>query len=118
MVNGIDFIGINIDPDTAFNTYEGYYTDETLEWVKNKLNEIDPDGTKPVFLVGHLSAKCYYYGTDLVETMINGNVKKFYGIFKGHKTHFIYTDTSTANAWNIKTNHLVRFCILMKTIIR
>ncbi len=88
VVNGIDFIGINIDPDTAFNTHEGYYTDETLEWVKNKLNEIDPDGTKPVFLVGHLSAKCYYYGTDLVETMINGNVKKFYGIFKGHKNAF------------------------------
>lgn len=62
VVNGIDFIGINIDPDTAFNTHEGYYTDETLEWVRNKLNEIDPNGIKPVFLVGHLSAKAYTMG--------------------------------------------------------
>lgn len=88
VVNGVDFIGINIDPDTAFNTHEGYYTDETLEWVRNKLNEIDPKGIKPVFLVGHLSAKCYYYGSELKETMTNGNVKKFYGVFKGHKNAF------------------------------
>ena len=40
VVGGIDFIGINIDPDTAFNSHEGYYSDETLVWVKNKLDEI------------------------------------------------------------------------------
>lgn len=40
VVNGVDFIGINIDPDTAFNTHEGYYTDETLEWVKGNLLKV------------------------------------------------------------------------------
>ena len=40
IVNGIDFIGVNIDPNTAFNTHEGHYSNETLIWVKNKLNEI------------------------------------------------------------------------------
>lgn len=89
VVNGIDFIGINIDPDTAFNSHEGYYSDETLLWVKGKLNEIDPVGTKPVFVVGHLSAAYYYYnGDEMSETMINGNSSLFYDIFRGHKNAF------------------------------
>ena len=88
VVNGIDFIGINIAPDTAFDSHEGYYSDETLIWVKNKLNEIDPLGTKPVFVAGHLSAIYYYNDNRLVETMKNGNTALFYDIFKGHKNAF------------------------------
>lgn len=88
IVNGIDFIGINIDPDTAFNSHEGYYNDETLVWVKNKLNEIDPEGRKCVFVVGHLSAIYYYNNGKLVETMINGDRSLFYDIFKGHQNVF------------------------------
>ena len=88
VVNGIDFIGINIDPDTAFNSHEGYYSDGTLVWVKNKLREIDPDGTKPVFLVGHLSAIYRYNDGQWRETMINGNKELFYSIFEGHKNAF------------------------------
>ncbi len=88
VVNGIDFIGINIDPNTAFNTHEGYYSDETLIWVKNKLNEIDPDGKKCVFVVGHLSAIYYYNDGQLCETMINGDRNLFYDIFKGHQNTF------------------------------
>ena len=88
VVNGIDFIGINIHPDTAFNSHEGYYSDETLIWVKNKLNEIDPDGRKCVFVIGHLSAAYYYTNGKLTETMINGNCGLFYDIFKGHKNAF------------------------------
>lgn len=88
VVNGIDFIGINIDPDTAFNSHEGYYNNETMLWVKNKLNEIDPDGKKPVFVVGHLSAIYYYNDGVLKETMINGDSLLFYDIFKGHRNTF------------------------------
>ena len=88
VVNGIDFIGINIEPDSAFDSHEGYYSDETMIWVKNKLNEIDPDGTKPVFVVGHLSAIYYYSDGSLVEILINGNRELFYDIFKGHKNAF------------------------------
>ncbi len=90
VVNGIDFIGINIDPNTAFNSHEGYYSDETLIWVKNKLSEIDPDGTKPVFVVGHLSAIYYYNGGNLCETMINGDRTLFYDIFEGHRNAFYF----------------------------
>ena len=88
VVNGIDFIGINIDPDTAFNSHEGYYSSETLRWVKNKLDEIDPDGKKCVFVVGHLSAIYYYNDGELSETMINGDRSLFYEVFKGHQNTF------------------------------
>ena len=88
IVNGIDFIGINIDPNTAYNSHEGYYSDETMLWVKRKLNEIDPLGTKPVFIVGHLSAIYYYNDGVLKETMSNGNRDLFYNMFKGHKNAF------------------------------
>lgn len=88
VVGDIDFIGINIDPNTAFNSHEGYYSDETLIWVKNKLNEIDPQGKKCVFVVGHLSAIYYYNDGTLKETMINGNRSLFYDIFEGHQNTF------------------------------
>ena len=88
VVGGIDFIGINIDPNTAFNSHEGYYNDETLLWVKEKLNEIDRDGTKPIFVFGHLSAIYYYNDGALRETMHNGSRALFYEIFRGHRNCF------------------------------
>lgn len=88
VVNGIDFIGINIDPNTSFNSHEGYYNDATLIWVKNKMDEIDPHGKKPIFIVGHLSAIYYYNDGTLKETMINGDTQLFYGLFRGHKNAF------------------------------
>ncbi len=88
VVKGIDFIGINIDPNTAFNSHEGYYSSETLLWVKHKLNEIDPDGKKCVFVVGHLSAIYYYNDGEIRETMINGDRSLFYEVFKGHQNTF------------------------------
>lgn len=87
VVNGVDFIGVNINPDTAYNTHDGYYTEEALTWVKNKLNEIDPDGVKPVFIVGHLSALYYFDGTELKETLPK-NKELFFDVFKNHKNAF------------------------------
>ena len=88
VVNGIDFIGINIHPDTAFNSHEGYYSSETMIWVKKKLDEIDPDGKKCVFVVGHLSAIYHLNDGEWLETMINGDRDLFYSIFKGHQNTF------------------------------
>lgn len=88
VVNGVDFIGLNIDPNAAFNTHEGYYSDEAMLWVKNKLDEIDPEGVKPIFIVGHLSAIYYFTDGTWGQTMINGNRELFYEIFKGHRNAF------------------------------
>ena len=88
VVNGLDFIGINIDPNTAFNSHEGYYNNETLIWVRDKVDEIDPEGKKPIFVVGHLSAIYYFNNKDLCETMGNGDRELFYSIFKGHRNAF------------------------------
>lgn len=87
VVKGVDFIGINVDPNTAYNSHEGYYTDETLRWVDKKLEEIDPLGTKPVFVVGHLSAT-YCSGGKWWESMLNGNVQLFYEVLSKHKNLF------------------------------
>ena len=88
VVNGIDFIGINVDPNTALNSHEACYTEQTLVWVKNKLDQIDPDGNKCVFLVGHLSAIYYFNNGHLCETMDRRCRALFYDIFKGHKNAF------------------------------
>ena len=88
VVNGIDFIGINIDPNTAFNSHEGSYNNDSLIWVKNKLAEIDPEGNKCVFVVGHLSAVCYINDGTLRESLINGDRELFYDVFKGHRNAF------------------------------
>ncbi len=88
-VGGYDFFGINIDPDTSFNSHEGYYADSSLDWLKRKLDEVDPTGKKPLFVAGHLSAVFKYLNDeDFTETLINGNVEKFYDTFKGHKNLF------------------------------
>jgi hypothetical protein len=87
-LGGIDFIGINIHPDTAFNSHEGYYSNETMRWVKDKLNEIDPDGKKLIFVVGHLSAIYVEMNGELNETMINGDTALFYDMFRGHRNAF------------------------------
>ena len=58
VIDGIDFFGLNIDPNTAFNTHDGVYNEKALLWLKNKLDEVDPHGDKLIFVAGHLS---YYY---------------------------------------------------------
>ena len=120
VINGIDFVGINIDPDTAYNSHEGYYSNESMLWVKNKLDEIDPDGKKPIFVVGHLSAIYYYNDGILKETMINGDSDLFYEIFKGHRNTFYlyghvhgeracYKDFSSGAVLHIKDKQPIDF---------
>ena len=86
VINGIDFIGVSIDPNTAFNTHDGYYTEETIDWVDAKLNEIDPDGNKLVFVVGHLAT--YHRNNLVVEKAKDKNIDKFIEVLCKHKNLF------------------------------
>ena len=92
VVNGIDFIGINIDPD----------------------------GKKLVFVVGHLSAIYYYNDGVLKETMRNGDSDLFYDIFNGHRNTFYlyghvhgeracYKDFSSGAVLHIKDKQPIDF---------
>ena len=118
VVNGIDFIGINIDPDTAFNSHEGYYSDETLIWVKNKLNEIDPDGRKCVFVIGHLSTIFISPIENRFKQWITVTVLCSTISSKDIGTPSTFTDTCTEKIPATETVHRERFCISMSRICR
>ncbi len=57
VVNGVDFIGLAPDPDLIWSNQQWAFNQDSMRWLKNKLNEIDPDGIKPIFMVCH-------YATD------------------------------------------------------
>lgn len=55
VIDGIDFFGLNVDPDDAFDNHDCGYNRESLVWLKEKLRTVDPEGNKLIFVVGHLS---------------------------------------------------------------
>ncbi len=106
VIDGVDFFGLNIDPDTAFNSHDGVYGDRALAWLKEKLNAIDPDGDKLLFVVGHLSATVLRDGTTLREgmddcqrtalyTALSGHRNLFYLYGHVHGQHFAHTRSAT-----------------------
>ncbi len=87
MIDGIDFFGLNIDPDTAFDSHEGTYNKKALVWLKEKLDAIDPDGNKVIFVVGHLSATTRRNG-KLFESMRQPQRDELYHALSGHRNLF------------------------------
>jgi len=88
VIDGVDFFGLNIDPDTAFNSHDGYYNQESLDWLKNKLTEIDPEGNKLIFVTGHLSASTVWNDEKIVESMSEMHRDALYNALAGHKNLF------------------------------
>ena len=88
VVDGVDFFGLNIDPDDAFNNHDCNYSGEALCWLKRKLAEVDPEGNKPIFVVGHLSATSVKNERDVVETMPQGHKDALYDALCGHRNLF------------------------------
>lgn len=106
VIDGVDFFGVNIDPDTAFNSHDGVYNKKALLWLQNKLDEIDPDGKKLIFVVGHLAFYCRRYGK--IENSCNSEAETadFLRALSGHKNLFylyghahgqscVYTDSAS-----------------------
>ncbi len=88
-IGGIDFFGLNIDPDEAFNSHDCSYDVDAIKWLKNKLNEVDPNGKKLIFVVGHVSATVRdvngkIYNRDMDERRKKALVEAFLG----HKNLF------------------------------
>ncbi len=88
VIDGVDFFGLNLDPDTAFNSHDGTYSDEALAWLKKKLDAIDPAGNKLLFVVGHLSATVLKDGTTLREDMDEHQRTALYTALAGHRNLF------------------------------
>lgn len=88
VIDGIDFFGVNIDPDTAFNSHDGTYNDEALQWLKKKLDQVDPEGNKLLFVVGHLSATVWKDSNTLREDMDPPHRVVLYGALAGHANLF------------------------------
>lgn len=88
VVDGIDFFGLNLDPDDAFNNHDCFYNQEALRWLKKRLDEIDPDGSKLIFVVGHLSATTVKHEKDVVETMSQQHKDSLYRALCGHRNLF------------------------------
>lgn len=88
VVDGIDFFGLNIDPDSAYNTHDGYYNRESLEWLSAKLDEIDPNGDKLIFVTGHLSATTVVDDREAIESMGKEHTDALYDAFNGHRNLF------------------------------
>jgi len=88
VVDGVSFFGLNLDPDDAFNNHDCNYNGESLRWLKRKLNEIDPDGNRLIFVVGHLSATTVKHECNVVETMAESHKNALYDALNGHKNLF------------------------------
>lgn len=88
VIDGIDFFGINIDPDSAFNSHDGYYDERALLWLGDKLKEVDPEGNKLIFVVGHLSATTVVNEEKISESMREDKSKELYNALVGHRNLF------------------------------
>lgn len=85
-VNGIIFAGLNPDHDLIWSTQGSGFNKESMTWLDKKLDELDPDGTKVIFV------NCHYPIDNRHEINSNGtNVYSQWGskqlieVFSGHK---------------------------------
>lgn len=101
-VNGIGFAGLSPDPDIIFNKQGDGMSDEALAWLDAKLDEVDPDGTKVIFV------NCHYVIDGRGPTSSNDrstyHAERLIPIFLGHNNLFhlyghweTWFDTNTVN---------------------
>lgn len=105
VIDGIDFFGLNIDPDSAFDTHDGVFNRHALLWLKSKLAQIDPQGNRLIFVVGHLSTYCRKYGkielccaAEEAEALLStfaGHRNLFYLFGHEHGQSCVYTDSAS-----------------------
>lgn len=88
-IDGVDFFGINIDPDEAFDSHDCCYDLASLAWLKQKLAQVDPLGDKLLFVVGHVSATVRdTQGRIFNDDMDEPRRLALTDAFKGHRNLF------------------------------
>lgn len=88
-VNGVHFVGFSPDPDMIWSE-QGYgFNKEQLEWLDNKLDEIDPTGTEVIFVNCHYALSQRVTSSALNSPYIDDKVTyDFAPILSGHKNLF------------------------------
>ena len=61
-INGVDIMGLSPDPDALWDNQGFDMSEEIMSWAENKLNEIDPDGNKPIIVFCHFQIATRYNG--------------------------------------------------------
>ncbi len=88
VVDGVDFFGLNLDPDQAFNSHDCGYDPAAVAWLGAKLDEVDPDGTKLLFVVGHLSGTVRTTDGSIRVDMEEESRQALVKVFRGHRNLF------------------------------
>ena len=110
-VNGIGFAGLSPDPDKIWSTQyttanEKCMNDEALAWLDKKLDKVDPDGTKVIFVNCHFpidsknsafnNAHDNYIESVLVPVFLgHNNLFQLYGHVESW-----YTDNTANNVYH------------------
>ena len=104
-MNGIHIMGLAPDPDIIWSNQGDGFSDESLDWMKKKLKEIDPNGTEIIFVNCHYplhnsyetpDGECSYPKQCVAENgdhsicirKNNYNAQKLAPVFKGHSNLF------------------------------
>ena len=105
-VNGIGFAGLSADPDLTFNEQDNDLCDKALVWLDHKLDLVDPDGTKVIFVNCHFPMDA----RALTGTSTSSYHKeKLTPVFLGHNNLFqLYGHWETYNA-PYTTNNLFHY---------
>ena len=90
-VNGIGFVGLSADHDSIWSAQGSGFDSACLAWLDKKLDEIDPNGDKVIFV------NCHYYldnrtkiNSDGSNTYASGSYDKnaLIPVFAGHRNLF------------------------------
>ena len=104
-INDVHVLGLAPDPDIIWAKQGDGFSEESLKWMKNKLNEIDPYGTEVIFVNCHYPLHNTYENADgvcqypsncvsengdgtLCIRRNNYNAQKLAPVFSGHSNLF------------------------------
>ena len=88
-VDGIGFVGLSADHDAVWSVQGSGFDQECLDWLDKKLDEVDPDGDKVIFV------NCHYFadhrrsieadGTNKYSNTSGYDKESLTPVFIGHK---------------------------------
>lgn len=85
-VNGVGFAGLSPDPDLIWYNQDNELSDESLAWLDAKLDEVDPDGTKVIFVNCHFPID--ERSPNAYNSRSNYHYEKLVPVFLGHNNLF------------------------------